>query len=301
MLALVIIEGVVVAMLAFLVVGLLKSHAEILRQLHELAPRPAESEFPPELPLGPRPVPVGTRAHDLVGETPDGEAVAISVAGAAHHTLVAFLSSGCATCGEFWHAFATPDQLGLPPRTRLVVVTRGVEADSVTAIRDVAPANATVVMSTEGWESYAVPGSPYFVLVDGPAGAVVGEGTGTTWTQVQSLMSQALGDRSAQANRSARKRRTDRDRADWDEAELLAAGIGPGHASLFASAPSSPANGAPTTTAPTNGSPTNDTPTTAASTNGAPTTASAPTNDSPASRPPAGGTRRPPSRGIGEP
>ena len=120
--------------------------------------------------------------------------MAIGVNGAAHNTLVAFLSSGCATCSEFWRAFAAPARLGLPAGTRLVVATRGPEAESVTAIRQAAPADLTVVMTTAGWERYAVPGSPYFVLVDGPAATVIGEGTGTTWAQVQSLMGQALGD-----------------------------------------------------------------------------------------------------------
>jgi hypothetical protein len=249
-LAVVILEGVVVALLAFLVVGLLKSHAEILRQLHELGQgrdgiEPAAQPF-----IGERSLDAGASlAHDLIGETPDGEAVAIGVAGAAHHTLVAFLSSGCATCTEFWGAFGRPTTLGLPPRTRLIVVTRGPEAESVTAIRDVAPADLTVVMSTQGWENYAIPGSPYFVLVDGPAGVVIGEGTGTSWAQVQSLMRQALGDRTARpagGARLPRQRRSDRGRMETDDTELLAAGIGPGHASLFAGPPPTPTSVAET-------------------------------------------------------
>jgi hypothetical protein len=242
-LALVILEGVVMAMLTFLVVGLLKSHAEILRQFHEVGQGRDATEMAPQPLISGRPVgPEGSLAHDLIGESPDGESVAIGVAGAAHHTLVAFLSSGCATCADFWGALGRPDTLGLPPRTRLVAVTRGPEAESVTAIRDVAPPDLTVVMSTQGWESYAVPGSPYFVLVDGPAGAVIGEGTGTSWAQVQSLMRQALGDRSADRSTDGdgggssrqRRRRSDRGRMETDDVELLAAGIGPGHASLFA-------------------------------------------------------------------
>jgi hypothetical protein len=228
-LSLVLLEGVVVAILAFLVVGLLRSHAEILGQLHQLGLGGPQQDTPVEL----RPLSPGEAvAHDLVGETPAGETVAISVTGAAHTTLVAFLSSGCATCRQFWGAFRSPGRLGLPPNTRLVAVTRGPEAESVTAIAAEAPADLTVVMSTAVWENYRVPGSPYFVLVDGPSGAVIGEGTGTSWTQVQSLMGQALGDRSA-----ARRRRTDRGRMNTDDAELLAAGVGPGHPSLFAGPP----------------------------------------------------------------
>ena len=109
MLALVILEGVVVAMLAFLVVGLLKSHAEILRELHELGVREDDAELGHERHVDFRPaVTPSGRAHDVMGETPWGEAVAVGVAGAAHDTLLAFLSSGCATCAEFWGAFDDP-------------------------------------------------------------------------------------------------------------------------------------------------------------------------------------------------
>ena len=260
MLTLVVLEGVVVAILAFLVLGLLKSHAEILRRLHDLGVPMEESARRHEA-LPDVAVSIGDRpgvAEDVVGETPDGEAVAISVAGAPHRSLLAFLSSGCATCADFWRVFAQPEELALPAATRVIVVTRGPELESVTAIREVAPAATTVVMSTETWERYAVPGSPYFVLVDGAAGTVAGEGTGTSWAQVQSLMGQALADRTARGDRSdgsgrgsqlgpdpdrdrtLRRRRTDRGRMDTDDAELLAAGIGPGHPSLFPGETDSP-------------------------------------------------------------
>ena len=49
-------------------------------------------------------------------------------------------------------------------------------------------------MSTEAWHDYNVPGAPYFILVDGPRGAVVGEGTATTWERVQNLIGQAVVD-----------------------------------------------------------------------------------------------------------
>ena len=235
MVALVILEGVVVAILAFLVVGLLKSHAEILRQLHSLGAGGVGAAGGVGVEVGvdlaaPTLGAAGgaTAAHDVIGETPFGEAVALGVTGAANNTLLAFLSSGCTTCAQFWSAFARPSLPGLPPGTRPVVVTRGDEAESITAIRQLAPPEVTVVMSTPAWESYRVPGSPYFVLVDGPAGLVAGEGTGTTWSQVASLMGQALGDR------SARPRRSRQGRVDADDAELLAAGIHPGHTSLFA-------------------------------------------------------------------
>jgi hypothetical protein len=48
-----------------------------------------------------------------------------------------------------------------------------------------------------------VPGSPYFVLVDGPAGRVAGEGTSDRWEQMASLLGQAVEDASFMRRRQA--------------------------------------------------------------------------------------------------
>ncbi len=79
-------------------------------------------------------------------------------------------------------------------------------------------------MSSAAWAEYRVPGSPYFVLVDGPAGRVRGEGTGATWEQVSTMLRQANDD----ASDDGREVRIDR--------ELLAHGIVPGDPSLFRTA-----------------------------------------------------------------
>jgi hypothetical protein len=94
-------------------------------------------------------------------------------------------------------------------------------------------------MSTDAWTSYEVPGSPYFILVDGRAGRVVGEGSAGKWSEVRDLMAQALDDANAHADPAHRAGSADRDRADRVEAELLAAGIGPGHPSLYGDGSSS--------------------------------------------------------------
>ena len=43
---------------------------------------------------------------DIAGETPDHDAVSIAIVGAKHLTLLAFLTSSCSTCLDFWDAFA---------------------------------------------------------------------------------------------------------------------------------------------------------------------------------------------------
>ena len=109
------IQAVAIALLTVLVVGLLRSHAEILRKLHELG-----AGLDPDAAPGvtsPVPAPVrrtGATGFDVSGTTPTDEAVRIGVVGARQSTVLAFLSSGCLTCGSFWDTFAAPDRLAVP-------------------------------------------------------------------------------------------------------------------------------------------------------------------------------------------
>jgi hypothetical protein len=269
--------GIAVAGLAVLVIGLLRSHAEVLRRLHELGAGLYDDELPssgttsaaagsgvtstvelsprPDIRTqpgvaGPRPDEIPA-AHDLAGVTPAGDAVAVGVVGAGHTTLLAFLSSGCATCADFWRAFGDGGADHLPGRdTRLVVVTKSPEHESLSEVRALAPVGVTTVMTTAAFDAYGVPVNPYFILVDGPSGRVVGEGAAATWAQVANLLSQAAADHGVALDltddgdggaASADGRRAARDVAGLDsrqrdalaEAELAAAGIGPGHPSLY--------------------------------------------------------------------
>jgi hypothetical protein len=244
-LVLVILEGVVLALLAVLVVGLLRSHAEILRRLHELGAGIWTDESSPVRPAPgvAEPRTTTTPAFDVSGVTPTGSPVAVGVVDRPHTTLVAFLSSGCTTCADFWRAFASGQADALPGRdTHLVVVTRGPEAESPAEVAQLAASTKTV-MSSDAWRDYQVPGSPYFVLVDGTDNHVVGEGSGTTWTQVAGLLDQACRDAglppagASGGGRGDNRRRPVRldgpGRERRADEELRRAGIGPGHPSLY--------------------------------------------------------------------
>ncbi len=237
---------VAVVLLAVLVAGLLRSHAEILRSLHELGAgredtAPGSTQ---DIPFTVRPGVVepgagamGTPAHDLSGVTTGDEATLISVVGSGHDTLLAFLSSGCLTCHALWDELRSGRDLGLPPGTRLVVVTKGPERESESAVRGLAPQGYPVVMSTEAWEDYGVPGSPYFVAVDGAAGRVAGEGSANAWEQVVRLVTQASQDRVLELQRpSAEDRGDGAHREARADRELLAAGITSDHESLYLAA-----------------------------------------------------------------
>jgi hypothetical protein len=198
---------VAVALLGLLVAGLLRGHAEILRALHQLGVELDPSRPPP----GPTPVvlrdsgPAGgagvrpTPARpdvsdviDLTGSTPRGDAISLAVSGVRHDTLLGFLTSGCATCRGFWENFRAAD-VEVPGGARLVLVTRGAEAESPGVIAGLS-GSATVVMSTEAWEHYDIPHAPYFVYISGPAGRIVGEGAAAGWQEVKSLMANAVAD-----------------------------------------------------------------------------------------------------------
>jgi len=256
--ALVVGLGLVVALLAVLVVGLLRSHAEILKALHDLGvnledghgggARPeraiSTSAHPPRR-TAPGVAPARAvdeafgPARDIAGTLASGGAAHVAVAGTSHATVLAFLSTGCGTCGAFWEALASPEGVQLPGAdTRLVIVTNGPEAESPAAVADLTPPGVVTVMSSEAWDDYDVPVSPYFVLVDGPSARVVGEGAGTSWEQVVDLLTRSLADAggpgAAKAGaRPDRTRMSGQDRADWVDAELRAAGIEPGDPSLY--------------------------------------------------------------------
>ncbi len=235
---------VMVALLGVLVAGLLRSHAEILRALHELGLREDgtfsadRDHLPPTRPGVPQPRPSSTPGTDVTGVKPDGSPRQIAVVGVEHTTLLAFMSTGCSTCGTFWAELGRRRNLELPGHdTRLVIVTKGPEAESISRLTDLAPAQWPLVMSTSAWDRYEVPVSPYFIMVDGPSGSVVGEGSGTSWRQVQSLLTQALGDAKLYETPGRNSPRDATAREESADAELRAAGIEPGDASLYPTAP----------------------------------------------------------------
>ncbi len=246
---LVAVETVVLALLALLVVGLLRSHAEILRRLDELG-RGAAAQ--PRAAVGPGARPDGsaisapprtgeTTAADVAGTTLRGDAVKVSVAMSEAGTLLAFLSSGCSTCRTFWDGLRTADRPALPFGVRLVVVAKDASYESPTKLRELAPADAPVVLSSDAWDAYEVPGSPYFVFVDG-RGRIAGEGMAQSWGQVVSLLTDALAEAADAASFEPAAPtgvvdlgpgRRFGDRLDKVDAELARGGIADGHPSLY--------------------------------------------------------------------
>jgi len=237
LLALALLEIAAIALLGLLVAGLLRSHAEILRLLHHLG-------RDLDLPGAPAAVP-GSRATagrsvvdlradtasaqtvgPLTGESPQGDVVAIALDRPGEQTLLLFLSSGCGTCAPWWEGLRSGVAARALPGMRVAVVARDAAEEIPSLLSGLAPPDTVVVLSSQAWETFAVPGSPYAVLVDGATASVIGQGVARSWDQLASLVGQHVADATAGSRGAAARER----RAD---ARLLAAGIRPGHPSLY--------------------------------------------------------------------
>jgi hypothetical protein len=249
---LVTIETIALILLSLLVAGLLRSHAEILRRLATSDERPEAPAIDPTS-LADRDA---APAEDIGGTTLAGEPVKLAPAGGGRSSLIAFLSSGCSTCGAFWKAFSDDLTETLPPSARLIVVTKDSSHESPSRLRELAPPDVPVVMSSAAWDGYRVPMTPYFVYVDGASGRIVGEGTAEAWPQVASLLRDAMLDAEMAQARNGKSTPSDgwaenghglvpeapvpssrpagaAGRSSRVDEELRAAGIGPAHPSLY--------------------------------------------------------------------
>ena len=273
------VETAVLLVLTVLVVGLLRAYATVLQRLHQLDGGPAAAVAPPfrtadgvvppstnspgtNSPGTYSPGTGGTAdigpitgreewaaAHDIAGVGLSGEVISLRTVAVPHDTVLVFLSSGCAGCGGFWEDFA--ERGGSTPLggSRVLVITKDAGEESVTLLEELRPPGLDLVMSSAAWADYDVPGSPYVVVVDGHTGRVKGEGSGTSLRQVSGLIHQAVGD-GGRGLRGQRDRPVDKPRPDAErevdvDRTLLAAGIGPGHPSLYGPTLDSPTDDHP--------------------------------------------------------
>lgn len=228
MTALVVALTVVVALLAILVVGMLRSHAEILRKLHDIGAGD-RSDTPFKVAEGvTEPRVTGSAAFDIVGTTPTGGATAIRVKTKGAATLLAFMSTSCSTCENFWPRFQDRTSLESLGSIRLVIVTKGAADEMPAEVARLGPEGIPLAMSSQAWLDYQVPGSPYFVMVDGTTGLVSGEGSAGDWDKLLDLMGIAEGDTPVHEHGQS-----DADRAERIDQELADAGILPGDPQLY--------------------------------------------------------------------
>lgn len=220
---------VVLAFLALLVVSLLRTQAEILRRLDSLGIRLDEDDSSAPIAMSARPI--RTSTSDITGVNPAGDPVVKSLQIGSDPILLAFLSTTCTSCSEFWGAFESDSMVFHNARYRVLVVTLGPSEESPTRAINLSRADVDVVMSSEAWKAFEVPGAPYFAVVDTDTQQVIGEGTAVDMSSLSTFLSDAAGDR--RWDQSNLSDRTDADRERIIDDELRRAGLHPGDPRLY--------------------------------------------------------------------
>jgi hypothetical protein len=243
-------ETILLMIVSLLVIGLLRSHADILQRLHALGHGSAEEQteaegnevgVADEIAPGLVPIPKSTPRQDSLpaltavsGLSLELEEITVPLNLSHAYALLAFLGTGCLSCTDLWRDVEKVHD-DLPETVNLVVVTKDPGEENVTKLRNVRPHTVPVVMSSELWAQCEIPGSPYFLLVDGRSHTIVAGGSATGWHQVISLLGDSMGELEiteelARVN-GAERRRTVLQREDD---ELAAAGLMPDDSSFFA-------------------------------------------------------------------
>jgi hypothetical protein len=215
--AIVIALGLIVFLLGLLVAGLLRSHAEILRKLDSLGADVDAGDHAHgqehRLTLAPTQNAVG-EAPDIAGVNPDGEPVVVSATVGSDPLLIAFLSTSCSSCIVFWENLDRPTQIFGDRRHRILITTLGESEESPTRAQSLARGEADVVMSTQAWQDYEVPGAA------------------STFESLEQFLVDSTNDRLWDRARRL-GRRVDADDAQMMDEELRRAGIEPGDKSLY--------------------------------------------------------------------
>ena len=227
--ALVIALAVVVVLLGLLVVGLLRSHADILRRLDALGAGVGDGHSHGNHITLTRRTPTEVKDVRTTGITPDGEPLVTSLVTGEEPTLLAFLSTTCSSCTPFWEGLDRPRmRFGGQPH-RVLVVTLGESEESPSRAQTMSKPGVDVVMSSSAWSDFEVPGAPYFVLVEPATGRIVGEGSAMTYASLEEFLTDAGNDQRWDLEMSERSD----DEESRVDAELRKAGLVPGDPRLY--------------------------------------------------------------------
>jgi hypothetical protein len=127
-----------------------------------------------------RPSLVGRPSLDVVGVSPDGGPVELSLAN--QGAVLLFLTSSCYDCQALWKGLASGSAGRAGPK--VTVVTPSPETESARKVAALAPAGAAVIMSSSAWLAYGITGAPWCVVVAG--GVVAADGPApSTWSQLE--------------------------------------------------------------------------------------------------------------------
>lgn len=149
--------------------------------------RPGGTPVTPTMPPTPAAAAPEGDAVDVRGTDPEGQPTVVSLERSDQPTLLMFLSTSCGICVGLWERLRAGELAEEVPGVVPVVVTKDAAAEDVDRIRELSSAEAPVVLSTEAWDDYEVPGSPYVMLVSAAPGSVVTEGAVTRWQDVVTM------------------------------------------------------------------------------------------------------------------
>jgi hypothetical protein len=252
---------VTVGVLTLFVLGLLRSHGELMRRIADLEARPSPGSLAPG--VVPRPDKIAQPVVPLIEGLDTGLDPYRLVVGEVPepYLLVAFLSTTCLSCLDIWRDIID----GRDEAARVVagdavasvmIVLKGREYENLgKASALAAETPVPVVFSGTAWLELEVPGTPYFALIATADQRVVGAGSAQSWGQLRSLASDGMLEISFAAKGSSNGRDGYRSIIEREDEELRRAGIHPGHPSLHAPpmvagsppapAPESPGEGEP--------------------------------------------------------
>lgn len=222
--------ALVTTLLGVLVMGLLRSHADIIRRLESLGAGldGGHDHGSSQITLTRRDE-GAVRDLKVTGISPNGDPVVTSLTTGPDPTLVAFLSTTCSSCTPFWEGLEASLMYFGGHKHRVLIVTLGESEESPTRAQSLAKPGADVVMSSTTWNEFEVPGAPYFVLLEPGTNRVVGEGSATTFDSLVEFLTDATNDQHWDLSQAGRVD-DEEGRIDGD---LRRAGILPGDPRLY--------------------------------------------------------------------
>ena len=228
--AVVIALAVVVTLLGILVIGLLRSHADIHRRFEALGAGldGGHDHGSSQITLTRREQ-GAQRDLRVTGVSPDGDPVVTSLTTGSDPTLIAFLSTTCSSCAPFWDGLESSIMHFGGHRHRVLIVTLGESEESPTRAQSLAKPGVDVVMSSTTWNEFEVPGAPYFVLIEPGTNRVVGEGSATTYDSLIEFLTDATNDQHWDHSLTSAAD----DEESRIDADLRRAGILPGDQRLY--------------------------------------------------------------------
>jgi hypothetical protein len=234
----------VVGLQMILLLGVLRSHADVIERVKPQQGRVAEGGSATTaltMPDGVLAPPESVAEHALAtvrGQDLDLRPTEIGVAeGSGQYLLIAFLSTTCLTCLDIWRdvisggAASASIDAGAGGTAEVVLVLKGRELENLGKAQALAEETPVpVLFGQEAWDALEVPGSPYFALIERSSTKVVGAGSAQSWSQIVSLASDGMLELSVEAQNGGTGGYQGIIAREDDD--LRRAGIIPGHPSL---------------------------------------------------------------------